>query len=112
MRDRSSPKYKAQQVRWKMAAKARKAKFIREYRVKKGCLVCGTKNPHVLDFEHRLPEEKLPSLRKYPQWSQLTWKQIHVELDKCDVMCANHHRIRTAWLREVARVGHIKSIVL
>lgn len=64
-------------------------------RIIKGCADCGIKNPVVLEFDHKDPSQKSFSIgsdkgRKRPI------QEFIEELDKCDVVCANCHRIRTA----------------
>lgn len=56
------------------------------------CKDCGyTGHTAVFDFHHRDPKEK------DVVWVQLRsrkWQKITQELDKCDLLCANCHRIR------------------
>jgi hypothetical protein len=56
------------------------------------CMDCGNDNPVVLDFDHRDNKEFNigSSLRRYK------WNTIQNEIEKCDVRCANCHRIKTA----------------
>lgn len=49
-------------------------------------------NVHVFDFDHREPSKKSFALSK-PH--SKTIDQIQQEIDKCDLLCANHHRLRT-----------------
>ncbi len=63
-------------------------------RLKSGpCMDCGGAfPPYVMDFDHRDPATK------YRPVSQLTGRNeatILAEIDKCDLVCANCHRIRT-----------------
>lgn len=55
------------------------------------CVQCGYDEHYAaLDFHHRNPEEKDVS------WNKLrlrSWDKIKLELDKCDLLCANCHRI-------------------
>lgn len=55
------------------------------------CIDCGNSNPIVLDFDHR-------GDKKYNVSNMLSysWETIEKEIAKCDVRCANCHRIRTA----------------
>ena len=82
--------------------------LVRALKAARGCLVCGTKNPAVLDFEHRDPAAKDPRLRRNNRhssgvgWIGLSFANIRAEAEKCDVMCSNHHRIRQAWQRRMA----------
>jgi len=68
-----------------------------------GCVDCKEKYPHyMLDFDH-LPEfEKLGSpteiMHKY------SWEKAMEEISKCDIVCANCHKIRT-WQRYLDNIG-------
>ena len=55
------------------------------------CVRCDNKfHPSVFEFHHRDPMEKdfQPS-----QVLQHSWENFRKELDKCDLMCANCHRL-------------------
>lgn len=56
------------------------------------CKDCGKSYPHpVFELHHRDPSSKdfeWPKLKKQP------WKTILVEIEKCDLLCANCHRTR------------------
>ena len=62
------------------------------------CADCGNRfHPFVMDFDHRPGEVKLMAVSKmvvraYPA------EKIHREIEKCDLVCSNCHRIRT-WER-------------
>lgn len=57
------------------------------------CMDCGGTFPSVcMDFDHREPSEKLFPLAAYRSKG---YDAIRAELAKCDVVCANCHRIRT-----------------
>ena len=70
-----------------------------------GCLDCGERDMIVLEFDHRDPTTKSFSISDRGQTVSL--KRLHAELEKCDVVCANDHRRRTAkyygWGGENAR---------
>lgn len=71
--------------------------IIRGYKEDSGCVDCGSKYPHyMLEFDHRPEHRKLDNvyrvLKKYG--IDMAWKEIA----KCDVVCANCHKIRT-WTR-------------
>jgi len=57
------------------------------------CMDCGKKYPpYVMDFDHRPGEEKLAPV------SRLLLKGVEAllsEVAKCDLVCANCHRVRT-----------------
>lgn len=57
------------------------------------CMDCGESNPVVLEFDHRNPKEKLFNIGE----GYLKNKEVLLlEIEKCDIVCANCHRIRTA----------------
>ena len=82
--------------------KTRAAKRAHLMRVKesRGCQDCGEKDPIVLEFDHRDPAQKNiqlnPRVSGKGGWVWLSWKDLITEIDKCDVVCANCHRRRTA----------------
>lgn len=66
-----------------------------------GCKDCGNTNPHVLEFDHlRDKEANISAVMR--DWSLEKLKQ---EIVKCEVVCANCHKIRTSsragWWRTV-----------
>lgn len=65
-----------------------------EYKENKGCMDCGEMYPSwMLDFDHKPEFEKIDSptqmLHKY------SWEKAMLEIEKCDIVCPNCHRIRT-----------------
>jgi hypothetical protein len=57
-----------------------------------GCVDCGLKNHIVLDFDH-LHDKKYNISRMIHDG--FSWAAIKKEIAKCEVVCANCHRIRT-----------------
>lgn len=76
---------------------------IWDIKEKSGCVDCKENYPHyMLDFDH-LPEfEKIDSptqmIHKY------SWEKAVEEMSKCDIVCANCHKIRT-WNRYLDNIG-------
>lgn len=70
----------------------------------KPCIKCdGRFHPAAMDFHHRDASEKD---LKYTAWSYvLKHDELLAEVAKCDVICANCHRILHAEERERAREG-------
>lgn len=57
------------------------------------CLDCGQQyHPAIFEFHHRNPQEK--SGKDPSKMLSLSWVKILNELDKCDLLCANCHRLR------------------
>ena len=68
-------------------------KKIFNYLKNNSCVDCGNSNPIVLEFDHKDNIKK-----KFIISSAMgnSWDKIKEEINKCDVRCANCHRIRTA----------------
>lgn len=49
--------------------------------------------PEVMDFDHRESDKKGFSVARFPM---ARWDDIVLEVAKCDLVCANCHRVRTA----------------
>src|SRR5262249_46781507 len=62
--------------------------FLREH----PCADCGETDPVVLEFDHRGEKE----FNIGGGWRNRSWKAVLDEIAKCDVVCANCHRRRTA----------------
>lgn len=69
-------------------------KHLREYLSDKSCIDCGIEDPIVLDFDHREPEEKYKNVARMLS-GHYSWNRILVEIQKCDLRCANCHRRKT-----------------
>lgn len=55
------------------------------------CVSCKSSfHPAVYEFHHRDPSEKD---RDPSKMLNLTWERLTKELDKCDLLCANCHRV-------------------
>jgi hypothetical protein len=66
-----------------------------EYWQTHSCIDCGISNPVVLEFDHRDPAQKKANISTLIS-SKGRWEDILEEIEKCDVVCANCHKIRTA----------------
>jgi hypothetical protein len=71
--------------------RARKIKeFIANYKLKKGCIDCGYNKHHsALEFDHINGEKKLNVC------FAKSVAQALKEIEKCEVVCSNCHRVRT-----------------
>jgi|SRR5882757_4746928 len=56
------------------------------------CVDCGNSDPRVLEFDHR---DELTKSHNVTELWNYSWSRIMDEISKCDVRCANCHRIRT-----------------
>jgi len=48
-----------------------------------------------MDFDHRFPDEKSFNIGRDALAGRCSLEQLEREIAKCDVVCANCHRIRT-----------------
>lgn len=59
------------------------------------CMDCRNKFPVVcMDFDHRDADDKLTEVSRLIRMGSM--KKLKEEIAKCDVVCSNCHRIRTA----------------
>ena len=86
-------------VRYTRPEAEQKMREIHEYQLKMGCADCGYKeHPAALEFDHRPGTEKLFNIgEKMGVYSR---PKLWAEIEKCDVVCANCHNIRTHDRRE------------
>ena len=97
-RRRDSRKYYAGNVKRQLIRNQLKKDQIRDYihlyKEFRGCMDCGNKFPYyVLDLDHRDPSIKEVTPSRL--WKSNSWTKVNAELEKCDVVCANCHRVRT-----------------
>ncbi len=85
-----------------------------EFLEKSSCKDCGTQDSRVLEFDH-LGDKKF-NVSRAVSGSTRSWNSIKKEIDKCEVVCANCHRIRTQergnYKRNQAFVAQRKSNTL
>jgi len=83
--------------RCSLKSKSKRRGMIDAIKLKYGCADCGY-NEHAcaLDFDH-VRGKKLFAIASY---ITLAWPRIEKEIAKCEVVCANCHRIRTAQRRK------------
>ncbi len=65
-----------------------------EYLLSHPCVRCGESNPLVLDFDHIERDKK--SFNISVARSAYNWNTVLSEIQKCQVLCANCHRKKTA----------------
>jgi len=75
-------------------SRQRKRKAIAEIKLERGCTDCGYNiHPAALDFDH-VHGEKSVGIGGMGGGGR-SWKATLAEIEKCDVVCANCHRVRT-----------------
>ncbi len=80
-----------------MKNRAVKSEAVAVYKSEKGCCICGLDEPVALDLHHINPEEKSDSIADLLA-KGATLERIFNEIEKCVVICANHHRMFHAGL--------------
>lgn len=74
--------------------KAERMTFLNRFK-NKPCADCqGWFEPCQMDFDHRNPKLKVNSISKMG-WDSRSLTAIKTEIQKCDLVCANCHRLRT-----------------
>lgn len=90
------PRNKAKHIKYVGRAKERITSFVLEFKRKGKCTDCGfigKDYPSVLEFDH-LRDKKF-NISEYKYFTSGINK-VKEEMGKCDLVCANCHRVRTA----------------
>lgn len=89
---------------WRETERRRKrAERIEAIKTARPCMDCSRYYPaECMDFDHRDNEEKLFDISKRA-YSGCKWESIVAEIAKCDLVCANCHRIRTKQRKKIAK---------
>jgi hypothetical protein len=95
-------RYIANALRRKRALAAERATYLVAFFRRRPCVDCGETDPLVLEFDHL--EEKSFGIAKGLR--DHNWQSVLDEIAKCDVVCANCHRRRTAH-----RAGFARAVV-
>lgn len=92
-RDRDKNAFNAK--KWEHCKKRKEVlkDYILSYLKSHPCINCGENDPVVLEFDHRSEKEFSVALGIQRAYSLDKVKQ---EIDKCDVLCANCHKRKTA----------------
>jgi hypothetical protein len=73
----------------------RNTEYCQRIKLERGCMDCGYRaHAEALDFDHRDPDTKGGNIAQMTSSASL--ERIIVEIEKCDVVCANCHRVRSA----------------
>jgi hypothetical protein len=86
----------------KQALRLERTAYLLDYFATHPCADCSEGDPVVLEFDHLDAEDK--SFNIGQALSYRRWQTILDEIEKCEVVCANCHRRRTARRRGAVRV--------
>jgi hypothetical protein len=95
-------RYIDQAAESKRRLRLERTKYLIEYFRAHPCLDCGETDPVVLEFDHLRDKE----FGIGAGLVQKGWETILAEIEKCEVVCANCHRRRTA-----QRQGTLRTIL-
>jgi hypothetical protein len=85
----------------KQALRLERTTYLLEYFSSHPCTDCGETDPVVLEFDHLDAEAKSFDIGQSLPYRN--WRSILEEIKKCEVVCANCHRRRTALRRGALR---------
>jgi hypothetical protein len=101
------PKNRERRKQLVIANKARILGLVREYKIKKGCSDCGyNRHAEALDFDH-IKDGKMFNISNMAGCGY-SFETIRKEIRKCEVVCANCHRVRT----KKRRVGEMGTLAI
>lgn len=72
----------------------KKYRLLIEYLLENPCVDCGETNILTLDFDH-VRGNKSHNISSMAATLGFSWEKIKLEVEKCEVRCANCHRIKT-----------------
>jgi len=87
---------------YRQAYQRKRRAEVNEIKLAAGCMDCGySEHAVALDFDHLPQYEKVMSIANMIANSR-TRKSIETEMAKCEIVCANCHRVRTKSRYEVS----------
>jgi 5-methylcytosine-specific restriction endonuclease McrA len=108
-RNRLKPGVISKQREYRLARTATRDEFLANYKMSRGCADCGyDKHPRALDFNHL----KDKSFNIGGNGRETKWAAILAEIEKCEVVCSNCHRIRTDQREQEKKVGQLADALL
>ena len=79
---------------YQIVARRRNFDLVNKIKIERGCKDCGLKDPRCLDFDHLPGYTKKNTITALSNMG-LSIKSLMEEINKCEVRCANCHRIIT-----------------
>lgn len=93
-RNKENPEYRAKRRQIQQQLRKRNMKFLKEYLATHPCIDCGFSDVRALEFDH-VRGQKFKEVALMAQVGY-SIEKLKVEIDKCEVRCANCHKIITA----------------
>jgi hypothetical protein len=85
----------------KRAVRLERTRLLLEHFAGHPCVDCGERDPLVLEFDHL--RDKAFNIGQH--LTHRSWQAVLVEIEKCEVVCANCHRRRTFARRGTVRLS-------
>lgn len=95
-------KYIDAEARRKRERAELRTRYLLEFFRSHPCADCGETDPVVLEFDH-LRDKRFEVTN---QFASRNWQRILDEIAKCEVVCANCHKRRTA-----SRAGYLRAVL-
>ena len=92
--EKNREKYRTRKRRPHQAQRHEYWSWVMNYLTTHPCVDCGETDPVVLQFDHRDGTTKVGTVGL--MLNRASWDDLLREIGKCDVRCANCHRVRTA----------------
>lgn len=84
--------------------------LVSQIKLDEGCVDCGYRDSSVaLDFDH-VRGRKLGNISTMVADSTVPWEKIVREMAKCEVRCANCHRVITSVRKDEARFNRCPQL--
>jgi hypothetical protein len=88
---RNTPTLRLSKHGWSDNQYNKKRLFVWNYLRTHPCVDCGEGNPIVLEFDHVRGKKRF----NISQGKQKCWEDLLAEVEKCDIRCANCHKLKT-----------------
>lgn len=88
-------KYREKAVSRNREIKNKLREKMLKYLSDKSCSVCGISDVRVLEFDHKDPSTKSFAIAAAIANTR-SWDKILTEINKCQILCANCHKIKTS----------------
>lgn len=82
---------KVRRLRLIYAVRKKRILIFEEYKKTLKCKICGASHPAILDFHHKEEYKKEFDISRQIKYKD--FEQLKDEINKCEVLCANCHRI-------------------
>lgn len=100
---RNKERYKANAVRYRDRLLEERYRFLSDFLSAHPCVDCGETDVTVLEFDHLRDKEFAIAVGI----AFKSWADLEREMEKCEVVCANCHRRRSA-----ARHGYLRALLI